>query len=75
MIFPKGPEAFAFKDNYVYTGIVGGDIVRMDLGQRERWEHFFKLGKGEHEWQESTNGRVLGIRYGYVYYCTHSLHV
>ena len=33
----KGPEAFAFKDNYVYTGIVGGDIVRMDLNSRERW--------------------------------------
>ena len=53
----QGPEAFAFKDNYVYTGIVGGDIVRMDLNSRERWEHFFKLGKGDHEWEESANGR------------------
>jgi len=26
-----GPEAFAYKDGYLYTGIYGGDIIRLDL--------------------------------------------
>ena len=61
----QGPESLAFKDGFIYTGIMGGEIVRMDLEKKEEWEVYYRSGedcKALHE--EHKCGHPLGIRFG-----------
>ena len=60
----QGPESLAFKDGFIYTGIMGGEIVRMDLEKKEEWEVYYRSGedcKALHE--EHKCGHPLGIRF------------
>ena len=64
MIILQGPESLAFKDGFIYTGIMGGEIVRMDLEKKEEWEVYFRSGEdcnSQHE--EHKCGHPLGLRF------------
>ena len=64
MLQLQGPEGLAFKDGFIYTGIMGGEIVRMDLEKMEEWEVYFRSGeecKEQHE--EHKCGHPLGLRF------------
>jgi len=65
-----GPEAFAFKDGYLYTGVYGGDIVRLDLNSEGSpakgvWQTVARMSHagvdcgGLHD--EAKCGRPLGM--------------
>ena len=61
----KGPESFAVKDDYLYTGVQGGDILRLNLNDPKRpWEFVAKIGTlctDTH--QEQLCGRPLGLEF------------
>jgi len=72
--FFKGAESFAVKDGYLYTGIHGGDIVRLQINApKQPWEYVTKIGElctDLH--QEEICGRILGLEFdpkGRLYLC------
>lgn len=42
----QGPESFAYRDGYLYSGIIGGEIVRIKLDEAAdedaAWEVIFR---------------------------------
>ncbi len=41
----EGPESFAARDGFVYSGLRGGDIVRLDVSRpHDHWESVFNMG-------------------------------
>eukprot|EP00095_Tigriopus_kingsejongensis_P012744 snap_masked-scaffold2995_size10807-processed-gene-0.0 protein:Tk12744 transcript:snap_masked-scaffold2995_size10807-processed-gene-0.0-mRNA-1 annotation:"putative hemomucin" len=61
----KGPESMVIRNGFLYTGIHGGNIVRLDLKNPSGspWENVVTLGQGhcEGQFQEATCGRPLGL--------------
>ena len=61
----QGAESFAVKDGYLYTGIHGGDIVRLQINApKQPWEYVTKIGElctDLH--QEEICGRILGLEF------------
>merc|ERR1711988_1125960 len=59
----KGAESFAVKDDYLYTGVQGGDILRLNINDPKKpWEFVTKIGTlcaDTH--QEKWCGRPLGL--------------
>ena len=63
--FFQGAEAFAERDGFLYSGILGGEIVRFDPRKPERaWEFVFKYGEKCSELhQDAICGRPLGLNF------------
>ena len=70
----QGPEALAFRDGYLFTGILGGDIVRLDLKSpgfpdKTVWQIVAKTGSRDGtlcdgtEHDEANCGRPLGMAF------------
>lgn len=62
----KGPESFAVKDGYLYTGIQGGDIIRINLAKdpiNGEWETVFFGTPCKGQYQELICGRPLGMTF------------
>lgn len=59
----KGPESFAVKDDYLYTGVQGGDILRLNIADPKKpWEFVTKIGhKCTDVHHEDICGRPLGL--------------
>ncbi len=59
----KGPESFAVKDDFLYTGVQGGDILRLNLNDPKKpWEFVVKIGSFCQETHhEEICGRPLGL--------------
>ena len=63
----QGAEGFTFKDGFLYTGIQGGDIIRLNMKAKGAplegtWESIAKTGKscsGVHD--EVNCGKPLGM--------------
>ena len=65
--FLKGPEAIAAVGDYLYTGIYGGDVIRLNLKDKKaKWEVFHRFGPDASQCteqrQEEECGRPLGVR-------------
>merc|ERR1712141_946423 len=60
----KGAESFAVKDDYLYTGIQGGDIIKLQLSApKQPWQYVTKISYQKpcsdlHH--EEYCGRILG---------------
>jgi len=72
--FFKGAESFALKDNHLYSGIHGGDIIRLNLETpKQSWEYVTKIGAPcSDQHHEATCGRILGLEFdskGQLYVC------
>lgn len=73
----QGAESFAVKDGYLYSGVIGGEIIRLDLNKdpvkAQQWQKVAKIGqecKGIHD--EAKCGRPLGLtfdRWGFLIVC------
>ena len=61
----QGPESFAVKGDYLYTGVQGGDILRININDpKTPWEFVTKIGSlcsASH--QEEICGRPLGLEF------------
>lgn len=56
-----GPESFEVNNGIIYTGLLGGDIVKIVNG---KVEHFVRTGpKCSGMWDERSCGRPLGMRF------------
>jgi len=73
----QGAESFSTYKGYLYSGVQGGDIVRLPLSDpiQGPWEFYTKIGidcEGLHE--EEKCGRVLGIEIDQKgnFFCTKS---
>ena len=63
----QGPESFAFRDGYLYTGILGGDILRLDISSNTSKSSIFLKEDGNEgeviEWQtiaKTSNANCSG---------------
>ena len=70
----QGAESFALKDNYLYSGIHGGDIIRLNLETpKQSWEYVTKIGAPcSDQHHEAICGRILGLEFdskGQLYVC------
>ena len=63
--FLQGAESFAVKDDFLYSGVQGGDIMKLDINQPKKpWEFVAKIGHSCTEvHQEEKCGRVLGLAF------------
>ncbi|CAL8111728.1 unnamed protein product [Orchesella dallaii] len=56
-----GPESIAFRKDEVYTGVIGGYIIRYKNG---KWENIVQTGKPcAGYWEYDVCGRPLGLRF------------
>ena len=62
----KGPESFAIQEDYLYTGVQGGDVLRLNINDPKKpWEFVTKIGSSfcpdlQHE---EVCGRILGLNF------------
>ena len=72
----QGAESFAVKDDYLYTGVQGGDIIKLKLSApKEPWQYVTKVSYQKpcsdlHH--EEYCGRILGLEFdqkGRLYVC------
>ena len=67
----KGAESFALRDGYLYTGVQGGEIIRLDLMtddprsvKESSWQKVGKIGKECNTIiHEEMCGRPLGLAF------------
>jgi len=61
----KGPESFTVKDDYLYTGVQGGDILRLNINDPKKpWEFVTKIGQFcQDTYHEELCGRPLGLEF------------
>ncbi|XP_021947309.1 adipocyte plasma membrane-associated protein isoform X1 [Folsomia candida] len=57
-----GPESIAIRGDELYTGIIGGNVVRYKNGKMDVVTKFGKDCEGQ--WEETKCGRPLGMRFG-----------
>ena len=73
----QGAESFEYKDGYLYSGLQGGDIIRLDIMKDDSeslkdasWQKVGKIGKACNSIiHEVDCGRPLGLaidNYGYL---------
>ena len=76
-IVVQGAESFEYKDGYLYSGLQGGDIIRLDIMKDDSeslkdasWQKVGKIGKPCNSIiHEDDCGRPLGLafdNYGYL---------
>ena len=58
----QGPESFAVQGDYLYTGVQGGDILRLNINDPKKpWEFVTKIGElCQDTHHENICGRPLG---------------
>jgi len=69
--FIKGPESFAVKEGFLYTGIYGGDIIRTDLKKKNfknpKWEFVYHHSPNPEKCLKQSDedicGRPLGLAF------------
>jgi len=61
----KGPESFAVQGDYLYTGVQGGDILRLNINDPKKpWEFVTKIGElCQDTHHENICGRPLGLEF------------
>jgi len=61
----KGPESFTVKDDYLYTGVQGGDILRLNINDPKKpWEFVTKIGQFcQDTYHEELCERPLGLEF------------